>query len=282
MVKKSIFYFLFLLSTLSCYSQNLSWHAIPERQIVLNELFPSINISHNIKIKVKKFELSEDQVSLKSYKIFLAAVKKDSGELVYQTLLPDTNIGPKDVRDEYFNSGKYDDYPVVGISWENALRYCKWMTLMNNPDSLQVIYRLPNLYEYYSAYTYMQSSAINNSLNSLYADWLMDAMDESMMQLQEDIAISYYYFHLKSDPPVMKRKMVIGKSFLHAFNSLEDYLRLSFYGDQGYRHIGFRLVKDESKEMLETQISYGPHDNILHQYYVNPLLEYWKLNPENK
>lgn len=255
-------------------SQNLSWHSIPERQIILNELNSSIISSHDIKISVKKFEISQDQVSLRSYKIFLAAVKKDSGDLVYQSLLPDTNIGPKDVRDEYFKSGKYDDYPVVGISWENALQYCKWMTLMNNPDSIQVIYRLPNLYEYYSAYTYLQSAAINNSLNKLYADWLMDAMDESSIDYQKEVPLSYLYFHLDSDPPVLKRKMVIGKSFLHSFNYLEDYIRMSFYGDHGYRHIGFRLVKETNPDAFTIQAETNE--------FENPLLRYWKLKTRTK
>lgn len=278
MVKKSIFYFLFLLNTLLGYSQNLSWHSIPEKQIILNELLPYIQVSHDIKINVKKFELSEDQVSLKSYKIFLASVKKDSGEVVYQSLLPDTNIGPKDVRDEYFNSGKYDNYPVVGISWENALQYCKWMTLKNNPDSIQVIYRLPNLYEYYSAYTHLQSSAINNSLNNLYADWLMDAKDESYYFYKTDqsteISFSFYYFHSKGDMPAQKRKMVMGKSFLHSFNEFYEYTLLSFYADHGYRHIGFRMVKDTNPVSFLLDEKNGG--------YENPLLKYWKLKPTSK
>jgi hypothetical protein len=271
-VRKSIFYFLFFLSTLFSHSQNFSWHSIPERQIVLNQLFSSINSPNDIKVKVKKFELFHSQVSLAEYKLFLNSVRKDSGELVYQSLLLDTNIGPKDVREKYFNSGKYDDYPVVGISWESALNYCKWLTVKNNPDSLQIIYRLPNLYEYYSAYLYLQSAAIDNNLNSSYADWLMDAKDESITEVQEDIGLSYYYFHSLIDPPVMKRKMVIGKSFLHSFNELEDYLKLSFYGNVGYRHIGFRIVKDSNPDsFLIDKTDYK---------YENPLLNYWNLKPK--
>jgi formylglycine-generating enzyme required for sulfatase activity len=268
------FLFFTIIFSYSAEAQMHAWHSIPERQIILNELFPGINSSVEIKIKVKEFELSQDQVSLASYKIFLNDMRKDSGELVYQSLLPDTNIGPKEVRDVYFNSGKYDDYPVVGISWENALKYCRWMTLKSNPDSLKVIYRLPNLYEYYSAYTYMQSAAINNSLNGSYADWLMDVKDESAAEMKDEIPLSYYYFHLAEDPPVMKRKMVIGKSFLYSFHSLEDYLKFSYYGNEGYRHIGFRLVKDTDAKsfMLESN----------EMRYENPLLKYWKLKPKSK
>lgn len=271
-MRKSIFYFLFLLSVHSSFSQNLLWHSIPERQIILNELNPSIISSHDVKIKVKNFELSQEQVSLASYKIFLKEIRRDSGEAVYQSLLPDTNIGPKDVRDEYFNSGKFDAYPIVGISWDNALRYCKWLTVKNNPDSIHVVYRLPNLYEYYSAYTYLQSSATHNSLNNLYADWLMDSMDESAIDYQKEIPFSYIYFHLSSDPPVMKRKNVIGKSFQYSLNYLDDYLRLSYYADHGYQHIGFRIVKDTSPETFSIKNENGE--------FENPILKYWKLNPK--
>ncbi len=271
-MRKSIFYFLLLLSAHSSFSQNLLWHSVPERQIILNELNPSIISSHDVKIKVKSFELSQEQVSLASYKIFLKEIRRDSGEALYQSLLPDTNIGPKDVRDEYFNSGKFDAYPIVGISWDNALRYCKWLTVKNNPDSIQVVYRLPNLYEYYSAYTYLQSSATHNSLDNLYADWLMDSMDESAIDYQKEIPFSYIYFHLSSDPPVMKRKNVIGKSFQYSLSYLDDYLRLSYYADHGYRHIGFRIVKDTSPETFSIQNENGE--------FENPILKYWKLNPK--
>jgi len=271
-VRKSILYIVLVLGSLNGYSQLYPWYIIPERKIVLNQLFSSINSPNDIKITVKKFELSHEQVTLAEYKSFLNSVKVDSNEMVYNSLLLDTTIGPRNVRDEYFNSGKYDSYPVVGISWENALKYCRWLTLKNNSDSLKVIYRLPNLYEYYSAFQFLQSSAIYNNLNSTYADWLLDAMDESMTQEQEDIALSYYYFHLLSDPPSMKRKMVIGKSFLHSFNALEDYLKLSFYADHGYRHIGFRILKDSdpnSFNLDETKTD-----------YENPLLKYWKIKPK--
>jgi hypothetical protein len=148
------------------------------------------------------------------------------------------------------------------------------LTIKNNPDSLQEIYRLPNLYEFYSAYTFLQSSAIHNSFNDSYSDWLMDAKDESVIDYQKEIPFSYFYFHLKTDPVVMKRKSVIGKSFLYSFNYLEDYLRLSFYADHGYRHIGFRIVKDTNPESFYIESETGK--------FENPLLKYWNLIPNKK
>lgn len=262
-----VFLFFLMLCTNSAKSQN---YVIPEKQIILNEIYPQIRGEHDIKIKVPAFEMSR-QVTLKEYKVFLLEMKKDSGNKVYQSLLPDTSIANLKVREEYFHSGKYDDFPVVGISWDNALRYCYWMTKKNNHDSLKTIYRLPNLYEYYSAFIYLQSSAIDNDLNQTYADWLMDAKDESMLEFQEDVSLAYYYFHLLSDPPALKRKVVIGKSFLHFFNSFSDYIKLSYYADHGYREVGFRyIVEKDSNAFLLDETK---------EKYENPLLKFWNVYP---
>jgi hypothetical protein len=71
---------------------------------------------------------------------------------------------------------------------------------------------------------------------------------------------------------VMKRKNVIGKSFQYSLSYLDDYLRLSYYADHGYRHIGFRIVKDTSPETFSIQNENGE--------FENPILKYWKLNPK--
>lgn len=249
---------------------NAQRYSIPEKQIILNEIYPQIRGEHDIKIKVSAFEMSK-QVTLKEYKVFLQEMKKDSGERVYRSLLPDTTIANINLREQYFNSGQYDDFPIVGISWENALRYCHWMTKKNNSDSLKSIYRLPNLYEYYAAYTYLQSSAIDNDLNQSYADWLMDTKDESMLEFQKDVSLAYYYFHSANDPSSLKRKVVIGKSFLHFFNSFSDYIKLSYYADHGYREVGFRYI-------IETDPNAFLLDET-NEKYENPLLNYWNIQP---
>lgn len=263
---------IFFVIPFAAFSQSLS---IPAQTIILNDFIPNIVYTHNIKISVNKFEISK-QVTLKEYKIFLEEMKKDSGDVIYQSLLPDTSIAPKKVRDEYFNSGKYDDFAVVGISWDNALRYCKWLTVKNNPDTLQTICRLPNLYEYFSAYSHLQKSAIPNDLNTLYADWLMDTKDESVAADDNSIPLSYYYFHQKSDPNALKRKVVIGKSFHHSFQSFEENMKFSFYAQEGYAYIGFRIVTDNSNESLKITTE---NDQ---RFYTNPLLQYWNLKPDKK
>lgn len=263
---------IFFIIPFAANSQSLS---IPAQTIILNDFIPNIAYTHNIKISVNKFEIS-NQVTLKEYKVFLDEMKKDSGEVIYLTLLPDSSIAPKKIREEYFNSGKYDEYPVVGISWDNALRYCKWLTVKNNSDTLRIIYRLPNLYEYFSAYSHLQKSALPNDLNTLYADWLMDTKDESVVAGDNSIPLSYYYFHQKTDANALKRKIVMGKSFHHSFQSFEEYMKFSFYAQEGYAHIGFRIVTDKSNESLKI----NSEGNT--PVYSNPLLQYWNLIPAEK
>lgn len=88
---------------------------------------------------VEEFEISE-QVTFKEYKEYLAAIKKDSSEKFYWSQLPDTNISTdKKVYTEYITSKEYDDYPVLGISWDNAMNYCKWKTIKDNDsDSIHL------------------------------------------------------------------------------------------------------------------------------------------------
>ena len=63
-------------------------------------------------------------------------------------------------------------------------------------------------------------------------------------------------------------------SVVNVFKSLNVFMKLSFYADHGYRHVGFRMVKDTSMNSLEMDSS--------NQKYENPLLNYWNLKPIDK
>lgn len=221
---------------------------------------------------IKGFQISE-QVTFKEYKEYLTSVKKDSSEIFYLSQLPDSSIGSAEVYRKYLNSSKFDNSPVLGISWENAMNYCKWKTLADNKDSIQFVYRLPNCSEWLAAYSFLTENKIKNDFNKNYSDWLINSKDESIYDFINEIApkpfeYDWMYFHSNNDPLALKRKQVIGNSYLYQQESILRY-SFSFYANEGYRQIGFRYVKETISESPET---YQNGRSI-----AKSLLEHWGI-----
>lgn len=99
---------------------------------------------------------------------YLLNMKKDT--VLYYKFLPDTTVWDNDsnfsLQEFYFKHPSYNMYPVVGISYEQAIEFCKWRTYMANlnqylknqkkqynPDSaykfpIHFVYRLPTIDEW--------------------------------------------------------------------------------------------------------------------------------------
>lgn len=201
--------------------------------------------------EVKEFEISSF-VTYKEYKEYLQSIKSDSSENFYQTQLPDKNIAPPEIRNIYLTSNEYDNYPVLGISWDNAMNFCKWKSLKDNSKEINFIYRLPYASEWLSAYSFLTSNKINNDLNKKYSDWLLNSKDESHYDFtgesKKRFLYDYIILHRKEDPQALKRKFVIGKSYLFQLEELKDYYSFSYYATEGYRQISFRLIKVPAEE----------------------------------
>ena len=104
------------------------------------------------------------EVSNRNWKEFIESnmdeMFKDSE--VYKELIPDSSITiklknyGKIKMNEYFNDPHFDAYPVVGITYEQVLKFCEWRTkkvnqLMNqkkNNPSIKLEYRLPTIPEW--------------------------------------------------------------------------------------------------------------------------------------
>ncbi len=80
----------------------------------------------------------------------------------YIRLIPDSTISiklknyGKIKMKEYFNDPRFDEYPVVGITYEQVLKFCEWRTKKvnelikqrkNNP-LIKLEYRLPTIHEW--------------------------------------------------------------------------------------------------------------------------------------
>lgn len=197
-------------------------------------------------VQVNAFEISK-QVTLKEYKVFLEAMRAEHGDDYYRSLLPDTTIGTAEQYNQYLTDPAFNDFPVVGVSWNNAMRYCAWLSLEENDGlAMAYYYRLPTRSEWLSACNFL-SDKKGNDFNKNYADWLMNAYFEN----------AYSFVHdLNPDvrPPSddmeanAKRKLYAGNSYHTFFQDPASFTNSYEYYTSGLPFLGFRRVKVEANE----------------------------------
>lgn len=93
------------------------------------------NSAHTV--TVSSFYLDECEVSNRDYREFVYWMNRAYGEEYRDkviAIMPDTAAWRDKLAwregfvDYYFQSPSYDEYPVVGVSWEQASSYCIWRT----------------------------------------------------------------------------------------------------------------------------------------------------------
>ncbi len=221
-------------------AQNTSAVTIPE-----SRFYPALHryssIPADSSVVVHSFETTPF-ITLGEYKEFMKSVS--GSEELPDSLMPDTSICIPMKYKKYLSGKKYEKYPALGISWKNALEYCIWRTQMENPDSgIVFIYRLPYKSEWEQMALYADSALKKFEINRHYAEWIMASFDESALSfpgnLNNAYTFEYLYLAGKSDPQVLKRMCIYGKSFISNHQK-----NLYGYSDQGYRDVGFRMVKE--------------------------------------
>jgi formylglycine-generating enzyme required for sulfatase activity len=106
-----------------------------------NPIFELKSINKNF-VKVKSdLYVSKYEVSNLDYRNFLTDIKNNNKFEIYMNCLPDTLVWKNDFKftepfvQFYFRNPSYDNYPVVGISYESAIEYCNWLTDKYNNDT---------------------------------------------------------------------------------------------------------------------------------------------------
>ncbi len=89
--------------------------------------------------------IDDTEVTNLEYRVFLESCTLQE----YKQNLQDTtvwqNVASREPLMKYYHSHPaYDDYPVVGVSYEQALRFCEWRTqIFREQNNNQVTFRLP-------------------------------------------------------------------------------------------------------------------------------------------
>lgn len=108
-------------------------------------------------IQASRYHMYDHEVTVSDYQEFMDYLKKEQKYDVLDKIRPDSTkwiFEDKVPFQKYFYSNKYLDFPVVCISYDAAVEYCKWIELLINKsrkDSRIAVVRLPTNFEWVNA-----------------------------------------------------------------------------------------------------------------------------------
>jgi sulfatase modifying factor 1 len=105
------------------------------------------------RVTVASFYMDETEVANRDWQEYLYWIRKffPGDQEHYYNALPDTLVWRRPLSynepyvDNYFRHPAFQDYPVVGITWEQAVAYCEWRTDRVNEEILRSKGRLASL-----------------------------------------------------------------------------------------------------------------------------------------
>jgi formylglycine-generating enzyme required for sulfatase activity len=98
------------------------------------------------RVTVSSFRIDQYEVSNKKYRTYIHWLEKIfiplGKDSIVKSALPDTSVWKTDLSyndpmvEGYFRASAFNDYPVVGVTWEQANNYCRWRTDRANENTL--------------------------------------------------------------------------------------------------------------------------------------------------
>ena len=122
--------------------------------------------------------MDANEVTVGDWLAFLNAIKLTDGEssLIYKESLPNDAMCQQAYKTEnYFTDPAYLNYPIVGVTYEQARRYCGWRTdntfkMMNNAKKKPThmyMYSLPTDVELQKAYALQTERPSTKSISAV-------------------------------------------------------------------------------------------------------------------
>lgn len=224
---------------------------------------------------VDNFFIDEGEIRNIDWREYLADIKNTEGEnsLRYAQAIPDSKVWTqenplmKPYTSSYLYHPAYDDYPVVGISHQQAINYCKWRTqavikmlAKNKIDGPKnFVYRLPTKTEWElcanAGYNKKQSKKATKKMNKYgdntriynmkYEDYNIENLDSqytpapTLTYLPNKFGI--YNIHGNVAEMVAEPNIAMGGSYRHFYEDIVPTNKALEY-DSPQNWLGFRCV----------------------------------------
>lgn len=195
--------------------------------------------------KVQSFSIS-NLITVKEFKEYLQAIKKDSSTMFYKSQLPASGTMSKTLINDILSNPDLQNKPMPGVSWTAARNYCTWLNRIAASKGLSYEYDLPLVSELI-AFNNLYCISDQNELET----WTLNFYVESIKELPN--FMNYQYNAIQSDPPAMKRKVIFGGSYHMNYRANNDHRIFQYeYQDSSSRFIGFRIVRKTKDIIYDT------------------------------
>lgn len=216
-------------------------------------------------VKIKEgLYMDEGEISNFQYREFLNWLLKNEGaeSSAYLNNLPDTTIWSENLKYHtpydsfYFSHPAYNNYPIVGITYEQAQAFCKWRTQYLNDHSTnqtKLEYRLPTKEEFESIATIGYSEKTKDEIKDEEAYQLSNfkrTKEELKNTTDVDITApvkSYYpnaygVYNLKGNVAEMTSTKGIAKGGSWIHTEQESTFEKDFTYQKPSSWLGFRTI----------------------------------------
>jgi len=204
-------------------------------------------------VTIDPFWMNQTEVSVKEYLGYIEFVKKDSSKLYYESALPNREKAPFN---DYYSNKKYSDFPVVGISLQQAQNFCKWKTRFEN-QKLKAKgkppvqdYRIPTEVEWVYASTggknlseipIPKTTELSKISVNKPNDWGLYNMSGNVSEWTNTSFDPEKYMMILQNPPTSQVDKIIARGNNYKNSAVNDKLILN--GADSYDYVGFRYVR---------------------------------------